>query len=466
MLFSSFEFIFFFLPVVLVLYFFLQKVTYKKTALIFLVVASLFFYGWWKWDYLYLIIFSILLNYLMSLFLRTRSRYRKSAMLVGVTLNLGVLGYFKYLYFILHNFASLFDLQVSIDKISLPLAISFFTFQQISYLVDTYQGKVEKPTFLGYILFVTFFPQLIAGPIVHHSEMMPQFHKKSLGWFDCRMLEKGCLLFLIGLFKKVVIADQLSIFVDKGYAGSAILSSVEAWVCSLSYTMQLYFDFSGYSDMALGIAYLFNIKLPVNFNSPYKAINIQDFWRRWHITLSRFLRDYIYIPLGGNRKGKIGSSLNVFVTFFLGGVWHGAGWNFVVWGLLHATVSALHRIFAPYFKFREPFSWLVTFLFINITWVFFRSEDLDFSIDMLRRMFFIEKVEWDFVINLFRENLKQIVTLLGLIIFCKYSLNSNEILDKFRRDWFYQLLMILASLSSFYFLFFDGNSTKFLYFDF
>jgi D-alanyl-lipoteichoic acid acyltransferase DltB (MBOAT superfamily) len=275
----------------------------------------------------------------------------------------------------------------------LPLAISFFTFQQIAYLVDSYRQETKEYDFLNYALFVTFFPQLIAGPIVHHKEMMPQFAKTRNKVKNYRNIVMGLFIFSMGLFKKVVVADTFAILASPGFEASSNLSMYDAWLTSLSYTFQLYFDFSGYADMAIGLALLFNIRLPVNFNSPYKATNIQDFWRRWHITLSRFLRDYVYIPLGGNRKGGFRTYNNLMATFIIGGLWHGAGWTFVFWGFLHGLALIIQRLWSRLgIKLWTWLAWFITFNFVNITWVFFRAKEWDDAIKVLSSMLSLDNI--------------------------------------------------------------------------
>jgi len=271
---------------------------------------------------------------------------RKSILIFGVILNLSLLGYFKYADFFIENINIAFSVNAESLNLLLPLAISFFTFQQIAYLVDSYRQETKEYDFLNYALFVTFFPQLIAGPIVHHKEMMPQFAKTRNKVKSYRNIAMGLFIFSIGLFKKVVIADTFAVWATNGFDVATTLNLFEAWATSLSYTFQLYFDFSGYTDMAIGLALLFNIRLPVNFNSPYKATNIQDFWRRWHITLSRFLRDYVYIPLGGNKKGSFRTYNNLMATFVIGGLWHGASWAFIFWGFLHGLALTVQKLWS------------------------------------------------------------------------------------------------------------------------
>ena len=391
MLFNSYEFIFLFLPFTFFIYFYLNKKRLTELAKGFLVLSSLFFYSWWNITYLPLILGSMILNYCLGLELnKDNPKISKKIILpLGITGNLALLGYFKYSDFLISNIKFAFDVQISHLNLLLPLAISFFTFQQIAYLVDSSTGGGTKQyDFLSYCLFVTFFPQLIAGPIVHHKEMMPQFAKARNKIINYKNIALGLFIFSIGLFKKVVIADTFAVWATNGFDNAAFLNFFEAWVTSLSYTFQLYFDFSGYCDMAIGAALLFNIKLLINFNSPYKALNIQDFWRRWHITLSRFLRDYVYIPLGGNRRGKARTYVNLAATFVIGGIWHGAGWTFVFWGFLHGAALIVQRIWSELgFRLNKFLAWFITFNFVNIAWVFFRAKEWDDALKVLKGMF-------------------------------------------------------------------------------
>ena len=305
---------------------------------------------------------------------------------MGIGLNLILLGYYKYSHFFMTNMNKLFGTNV-VDQIVLPLAISFFTFTQIVYLVDSYRGETAEYDLLNYMLFVTFFPHLIAGPIVHHKDLMPQFLSTRALLPRYVNIMKGLFIFAIGLFKKVCIADTFSPFADRVFDGFGPLNIYEAWGGTLAYTFQLYFDFSGYCDMAIGASLLFNIWLPINFNSPYKATDIQDFWRRWHITLSAFLKDYLYIPLGGNRQGEARTYLNLFLTFLLGGLWHGASWMFVLWGALHGGALVVHRAWKKVnYPLPAALAWLFTFLFINFTWVFFRAKDFAAARRVMRGM--------------------------------------------------------------------------------
>jgi D-alanyl-lipoteichoic acid acyltransferase DltB (MBOAT superfamily) len=354
-----------------------------------LVVASLIFYARWEPSYLPIILGSLAFNFALGSHLIKKDKgIKKSSLLAfGVITNIALLGYFKYTNFIIGNVNLLLSQPLENTNIALPLAISFFTFQQIAYLVDSYRKETKEYDLLNYSLFVTFFPQLIAGPIVHHKEMMPQFNSKWNLTPRSKNISLGLFIFSIGLFKKIAIADTFSIWADAGFYNSATLSFYEAWLTSLSYSFQLYFDFSGYCDMAMGAALLFNIKLPINFNSPYKSLDIQDFWRRWHITLGRFLRDYIYIPLGGSKKKELATYSNLFMTFLIGGLWHGASWMFVIWGALHGMALVLHRMWKSVGGNMPTWlAWLTTFIFINMTWIFFRAENLTTAVNLLSSM--------------------------------------------------------------------------------
>jgi D-alanyl-lipoteichoic acid acyltransferase DltB (MBOAT superfamily) len=380
MLFNSYEFIFFFLPMTFGVYFWLnhKRLTYASKG--WMVGASLFFYSWWNVAYLPLILGSILVNFILGTTLskgeNAKGISRKTILVTGIGANILLLGYFKYMDFFITNVNVVLGSHWELMHIVLPLGISFFTFTQIAYLVDAYRHEVKEMDYLNYTLFVTFFPHLLAGPILHHKEMMPQFDALKNKVVNYKNISAGLFLFSMGLFKKVVIADTFAQWANAGFSTSAALNFLEAWATSLSYTFQLYFDFSGYTDMALAVALMFNIKLPANFNSPYKAVDVQDFWRRWHITLSRFLRDYIYIPLGGNRKGEWHTYANLFSVFLIGGLWHGASWMFVIWGALHGIAIVLHRMWKQLgLTMNTMLAWFITFNFINITWIFFRAKD-------------------------------------------------------------------------------------------
>lgn len=394
MLFNSYIFILAFLPLTLAVYFLLgrlpEKYSYNK---IFLVLASFVFYGYNHPGYVPIIVGSILINYLLSqqMLNSNRKALRLTLLLIGIFGNLGVLFLFKYHDFFAENLNRAFSLKLALNHWVLPLGISFFTFQQLSYVIDSYTHKVPKYQFLDYALFVTFFPQLIAGPIVLHSEIVPQFADPKNRHFQSESFAPGLFAFARGLFKKVIVADTFAVAVNAGFASAHSLNTPEAWFVALGYTLQLYFDFSGYCDMATGIGLMFNIRIPMNFNSPYKSLNIREFWQRWHITLSRFLTNYIYFPLGGSRKGLPRTCLNLLVVFLISGLWHGAGWLFLLWGLMHGIASVLYRLFRKQYDGLHPaLQWIMTFTFVMIAWVFFRAASLQDALSIVKSMFMMD----------------------------------------------------------------------------
>ena len=388
MLFSTFEFLFVFLPVVVVGFVLLAKTRWGALSRGWLVFSSFVFYAVWRSEHIPLLAGSILANYFLGLGV---SRARENAMrrillILGVGLNLGLLAYFKYAGFFAGNLQDLGMLEFSLPAIALPLGISFFTFQQIAYLLDVSRERRAERNLLNYAFFVSFFPQLVAGPIVHHREMLSQLRRSSFGTVRATDLAVGLSLLTIGLAKKLLIADQLGLYADPVFAhsdGGGALGPLDAWIGLLAYTGQLYFDFSGYCDMATGLARMFGLLLPLNFFSPYKAGSIIEFWRRWHITLSRFLRDSLYIPLGGNRVAKWRHFLNLGIVMFLGGLWHGAAWTFAFWGLLHGFYLAANNAWrgvlgerwgrVRLFRSYRVAAWALTISAVMVAWAFFRA---------------------------------------------------------------------------------------------
>lgn len=457
--------------------------------MIWLVLGSLFFYGWWKPEYLVLIAISISVNYFIGFHLHKNKS--KTLLCLGVLLNLSLLGYFKYANFFVNNLNILINSGITLSKIALPLAISFFTFQQIAFLVDTYKHDSNSVNFLDYSLFVTFFPQLVAGPIVHHSEMMPQF-KKNFITVDFRNLIIGGSIFVLGLFKKVVLADSIAPYGNAVFTSASLTHSLgflEAWAGALSYTFQLYFDFSGYTDMALGIARMFGIILPLNFFSPYKSSSIIGFWRTWHMTLSRFLKDYLYIPLGGNRLGEFRRYLNLMLTMLLGGLWHGAGWNFVVWGGLHGLFLSINHRWQQLVKGKivdNAFYKLVgvglTFCCVTIAWVFFRAEKMSSAIVIIKSMFGLNgiKSKADSTFGSFGEQgtLYGLSLLLIMAVVVFLLPNTQQFFKKYNPclennfksgrwtwspKWYYAIFMSLITALAFFGL---TQYSEFLYFNF
>jgi D-alanyl-lipoteichoic acid acyltransferase DltB (MBOAT superfamily) len=382
-LFNSYDYLLYFLPLALAGYFLLRA--HAVRAIGWLTAASLFFYAWWNPQHLPIILGSIAFNYAVGRALLRRST--RALLTLGVAGNLLLLGVFKYADFALANAAALTGIPLPLPHLVLPLGISFFTFTQIAYLVDVARGRVREPSLLNYALFVSFFPHLLAGPILHHAEMMPQFASVSNKRPYAPHVALGLYLIAIGLAKKVFIADNLAPLADAVFARPAGLPALDAWAGALAYTFQIYFDFSGYTDMALGAAWLFNIRLPENFDSPYRSTDLQQFWRRWHMTLSRFLREYLYIPLGGNRGGAGRTAVNVMLTFLLGGLWHGAAWTFVVWGGLHGAGLVVHRAWRRSgVAMPRALAWAITFVFVVVAWVFFRATSVGDALSLLRAM--------------------------------------------------------------------------------
>ena len=415
MLFNSYGFIFLFLPLTLAGFFWLARFSHAYAAG-WLAAASLFFYGYWNPAYVGLLLGSIICNYAFGLWIakagvRHDAAGKKRLLIFSISANLALLGYYKYANFFLDNVNALSGSHLSLGSIILPLGISFFTFTQIAFLVDTYQGKVKEYNFIHYCLFVTFFPHLIAGPVLHHKEMMPQFGKESTYRFSYENLAVGLTIFFIGLFKKVVIADNVAEYVGPVFSAPASgvqLTFIEAWGGALCYTFQLYFDFSGYSDMAIGLSRMFGVVLPLNFHSPFKAVNIIDFWQRWHMTLTRYIKDYLYTPitLAGTRRG-LGKAAPVevlysliaptLIIFLILGLWHGASWNFVLFGAMHGAMIVINHLWhmRPFWKrskklpptrIGRALGWLLTFAGVNLAFVIFRADNLATALSFYQSM--------------------------------------------------------------------------------
>ncbi|MGA2045048.1 MAG: MBOAT family protein [Roseiarcus sp.] len=393
MLFTQINFIFVFLPVTLIGYLLVARVIADPAApLVWLAAASLVFYAQWKVAFLPVIVVSIVGNYCLGRLIagQRNGAARAGALAVAVGANLLALAFYKYTNFGIEIVNHLFGRNFAPAKIVLPLGISFFTFTQIAYLADVYGGYPSERSFVKYALFVSYFPHLIAGPILHHSEMMPQFGAPTSRRFSAERTSIGLTIFALGLFKKAIIADGFALIVNPVFlaASKGGVVSMDAWGGALAYSLQIYFDFSGYCDMAIGLSLLFGIVLPFNFDSPYKARSIVEFWRRWHITLSRFLRDYLYIALGGNRRGALRRNANLLATMLLGGLWHGAGWTFVIWGGLHGVYLVVnHRWTAVVrrapglarFAGTIPYALLalaLTQIAVVVAWVFFRADGI------------------------------------------------------------------------------------------
>ena len=513
MLYNSYIFIFLFLPTTLFVFHFLSKLGYYKLTLGWLVAASLFFYGWWNPIYIALLIGSAIFNYTIGYLLLTRSY--KVFLYIGVIGNLVTLGYFKYANFFVDNINFFFDNNIILEQIILPLGISFFTFQQITFLIDTHLGKTKEFNFLQYFLFVTFFPQLISGPIVHHKRMMPQFAKGSLGILKLENLAIGFTTFIIGLFKKVFLADNIAVFSTPAFDAALYgigLTFFESWGAALAYTFQLYFDFSGYSDMALGLGLMFGIALPFNFLSPFKSKNISEFWRRWHISLSTLIRDYLYYPISllltryaiNNKLGHVSLFILSIViptifAFFWMGLWHGAGWHFVLFGMTHGVYIVIYNVWVKIIKltpedkkikknkFTDYIGQLITFLAIIFSFVIFRAENISIAQDIIYSMLGFNGIEFSdiFKIGIFGAKPQAGIFWIILSIFIiNFLPNSKEFIlnkskafikqgDDFIKDtnksiiWkpnlFWSIILVIMltlSLISF------SDTSEFLYFQF
>jgi alginate O-acetyltransferase complex protein AlgI len=492
MLFNSYEFLFLFLPATFCVYFFLNGKRLLLAANAWLLCASLFFYSWWNIKYLPLLLVSILFNYTVGNLLtdydllRKKPVSKKTILIVGLGCNLLLLGYFKYTDFFIANLNRVSGASFELQHIILPLGISFFTITQIAYLVDSFEGLVEERNLLDYAQFVTFFPHLLAGPILHHKEMMPQFSRLRNKLINYRNVYAGLCLFSVGLFKKVVIADQFSQWATAGFDVSKSLRFVEGWLASLSYTFQLYFDFSGYSDMAIGIGLMFNILLPINFQSPYKAVNIIDFWKRWHITLSNFITTYLYTPILRSFESITfsNSMAAIFLAMLISGFWHGAGWGFIVWGSLHGSALVINHLWKKR-KYRMPklLGWLITFNFVNFAFVFFRAKSLTDAGKVLKGMSGANGVMLHYSIgrnpilsklgslgitfgdwlNGIRGTDRAYGMALAALLITTLAINSNQIMARIRADW-KSFLFICGAF--FWAIMEMGHVSEFLYFQF
>ena len=432
-------------------------------------MASLYFYAYFNYSYLPIILSSIIVNYASAYCMnRNEGLLRRISLITGICFNVGLIAYFKYFDFFIENVNAIFSTNIPMLNILLPLGISFFTFQQIAFVVDSYRIKTELPCFLDYCNFVTFFPQLIAGPIVLPEEMLPQFEDRTKRRVNYENLFNGLFMFSLGLAKKVLIADSIAVFANTGFDILTSYTMAEAWLTSLAYSFQLYFDFSGYCDMAIGIGLMFNIKLPLNFNAPYRACDFQDFWRRWHMTLNRFLTQYLYIPLGGSRRGEIRTLLNVFVVFLVSGIWHGAGWTFIVWGILHGIASIINRIW-KHKAFRLPNCLTIplTFFFVNIFWVFFRADSLADAWQIVSSMFnnLDLTLKEDFTSNLssILPNRYNMLILFSAFILGVFGKTAYQWMETDR----YYYIKMLATIATFILgCLFVSRIVTFLYFNF
>ncbi len=484
MLFNSYAFIFCFLPITLIGFFSLTRLRLTQVALAWLVIASLGFYSYWSIAYLPLLLISIGINYQVGKHISKSdlgSKQAKNLLWAGICFNLGLLAYYKYANFFINSVEQVLNTNWSIPQIILPLGISFYTFTQTAYLVDAYRGETKNYNFLTYSLFVTFFPHLIAGPILHHRDTIPQFYRLRNLVFSHKAMAVGVTWFTLGLFKKVIIADTVAPWVNPVFSNASAVSFLEAWVGAVSYTLQLYFDFSGYSDMAVGLGLMLNIQLPINFNSPYKATSIIDFWRRWHITLSNFLRDYLYIPLGGNRRGAVQRYINLLITMLLGGLWHGAGWTYLVWGGLHGLYLCINHGWRKLGKSLPKFlAWAITFIAVMISWVLFRSQTIHDAVELLGTMAGMKglaltegyqtSLQWLRAFGVkfqqsypYMPSKDKLIILVGLMLWVILLPNTQQVMQWFQPKWWWA---VGVSAIAFYCLLSLNKVSEFLYFQF
>ena len=479
MLFNSYVFLLLFFPLTLAVYHLMLKFKWFVLSKILLVIASLYFYGFFKPSYIVILVGSILINYLicMNLWSSNSAALKKMFLAAGCVLNIGILIYYKYTGFLLENMNYFFKTSFDSFSILLPLGISFYTFQQLSFLIDAYKGENQKMSIVDYSLFVTFFPQLIAGPIVLPEEMLPQFEDEERRKLDWKNMNTGLYFFACGLVKKCFVADTIAIIVNTGLNSNAPLNFAEAWLAGIGFTFQMYFDFSGYCDMAMGIGKFFNIDLPLNFNSPLKAYNFQDFWHRWHITLSRFMTKYLYYPLGGSRCSRIRTLTNQVIVFVVSGIWHGAGWIYLTWGALHGVCLLVNRMWTDFCKTKHP-TWkiplvpavIVTFMIQAVLAMLFRVQSFTKTWQLLKIMFDFSKITW--VTKEFGKVIEEygfdrdfiFLVFFGAVAVAFFFPNSTEVNEKLEghpcRKMFLTVILLVVGFVS------VGRISPFLYFNF
>jgi D-alanyl-lipoteichoic acid acyltransferase DltB (MBOAT superfamily) len=460
MLFNSYEFIFLFLPITFFIYFYLTSKRLITGAKGFLVFASLFFYSWWDIVYLPLIVGSVLFNFFIGS--KLGKKPSKYFLTFGIVGNVALLGYFKYTDFFIENYNWVLSTDTPLLHLALPLAISYFTFQQIAFLVDSYRGETKEYDLLNYSVFIMFFPQLLMGPIMHHKEIIPQFQNKWKLVIRWENVSLGLFIFAIGLAKKTLLGDPLTDYAQNAFDHAQDLSMIEAWYASLSYVLSYYFDLSGYADMAIGIGKMFNINIPINFNSPYKARNFAEYWQRWHITLSRFLGDYVYKSLGGNKRVAWVMYLNIMITFFVSGFWHGAGWTFVVWGILNGMfVVMAHMMRKAKVKMNFYMAWALMFLGVVVTRILFVSND--FSDAWYVTYTLIDITNFRITALSYADKWFQTSYIIVGLVISLFFKNSIEISQNFKPNkkyLAYTVLLLRASLFTF------SKAKAFLYFQF
>jgi alginate O-acetyltransferase complex protein AlgI len=483
MLFNSYLFIFAFLPICLVTYFVLLKFEKVTEAKYWLLATSLFFYAFGNLKYLLLILCSILVNYYISHFLIKIKLpiKRKALFYVGMIFNIGLLCFFKYMDFFIENINFLFGSELALLKIVLPLGISFFTLQQLAFVIDVYTGQAKENKFIDYALFVTYFPQLVAGPIVHYKDIIPQFQSKDNKVFKSENLSLGLFVFVLGLFKKVIIADTFAPYANEGFNHLGELHFFFAWGTCLAYAFQIYFDFSGYSDMAIGLGWMFNIKIPANFKSPYKSTNIVDFWSRWHITLTNFITAYIFTPIVRSMPKMTFPYMmfSMFLAMTIAGLWHGAAWTFVIFGVLHGAAIVIHHNWKKYkIKLPVSISWPMTFIFVAMCFTMFRAKAVDQAFRIYQGMWgfsgfkmpkgilstqIMDKLGIEYGARMINDENLQVALILVCFFIIKKFKNSTELANDFKPN---HKMAILSSMMFVLCLFGLNRLTEFIYFNF
>lgn len=471
MLFNSYPFLFLFLPITLLGYYLVTK---KKLQLWFLFFSSVLFYAYWSKTYVFLLLFTVILDFYVAkaIYYAKTQKSRKALLLISMITNLMILGFFKYYNFFAESLNGLVNISGGSDHILphlnliLPIGISFYTFQSMSYVIDVYRKTSDAhANLLEFAGYVTLFPHQISGPLVRHNQIVPQLEASETYVFQAEKFWAGCYFFVIGLAKKMLIADRIAVVIDPMVGSLHQLSTGEAWLAMLGYTMQLYFDFSGYSDMAVGLGKMMNIDFPMNFNSPYKSLSITEFWQRWHISLSSWLRDYLYISLGGNRAGKLKTYRNLLLTMAIGGLWHGANWTYVVWGTLHGAILVVERLFKnrgwDLLRFKV-LKWAATFMLVNVAWVFFRAPNLHDAFHWLAKIFMMDgNVSWDIAYIATKHKDRFFVALIVALPIAAFAKNTWEIQFKpsIRNVVILALLFVIC-------LTYMGEESPFLYFQF
>jgi len=470
MLFNSIEYLIFF-PIVFVLYWFVTR-KHIKSQNILLLASSYIFYGWWDWRFLSLIIFSSFLDYFVGLFIfKEKCKKRKKYwLLVSLFSNLGLLAIFKYYNFFVDSFSNSMNLlgwnvnDLTLNII-LPVGISFYTFQTLSYTIDIYREQL-KPTkdWIVFFTYVSFFPQLVAGPIERASNLLPQIEKKR--FFNEKWFNEGLVQIFIGLFRKIVIADNLGVYVDAVYSNSEIHDSSSLLIATIFYSFQIYYDFAGYSDIAIGSAKLFGFSFNPNFNFPYFSKSITEFWRRWHMSLSFWLRDYLYISLGGNRKGIKITYRNLLLTMLIGGLWHGSSWNFVVWGGIHGAFLCFEKIIFSYKKIKNFsfFGTIYTYIVVIFSWVFFRAQDIDQSLSIIYKLLNF-KIDTPFIGNANSFVIALIMLLIGLF-FDLILFKKDKKVETFGGQFSHNQIVVFVSCAVIMISLFYSTSNNFIYFQF